>query len=100
MHNPLAEIFGFIGAILGAITLVPEVIKAFKTHHLKDIAWGMLILTTISSVFWVIYGIHLEAYPIMISDSLHLATAALLMYLKYHYSQGNQPLAKEEEKEK
>lgn len=99
----MLEFIGYIAGILGATSLVPEIAKALKTHHLKDVAWGMLILSGFSSFMWTLYGIHIDAYPIIFSDGIHFATAIFLIYLKIRYSKFKAPLlAKEnveEEKE-
>lgn len=96
MTTTTIEIIGFAAAVLGSISLIPEITKALKTHHLKDVAWGMLILSAFSGICWIAYGLHIQSYPILLSDTLHLSCVGLLIFLKIHYQNDNPPiLAKE-----
>ncbi len=88
---------GYLAGLFGAVSLLPEVSKALKTHHLKDVAWGMLFLTAFSSFLWVVYGYHLESYPVILSDGLHFSMAALLIALKIRYHKGGSPLLRQTE---
>ena len=91
---------GYLAGLFGAVSLLPEVSKALKTHHLKDVAWGMLGLTAFSSFLWFLYGYHLESYPVMLSDGLHFSMACLLIGLKIHYHKGGKTLVRQTETEK
>ena len=83
---------GLLAALMNAISLMPEVEKALKTHHLRDVAWGMLIFLSCSSFMWILYGFHMTDYPIIVSDSVNLTMALFLISLKIHYSKGNKPI--------
>lgn len=100
MNTTIIEIIGFAAAVLGSISLVPEITKALKTHHLKDVAWGMLILSAFSGSCWIGYGLHIQSYPILLSDTLHLSCVALLIFLKIHYNNNNPPILAKQPNEK
>ncbi len=86
MNTDIVTILGFLAVCLGTIQLVPEIFKAIKSHHLDDIAWGMLILFIIGSVAWVIYGIYVSNWPLIISDGIDLCTTTILICLKIKYT--------------
>lgn len=87
-----AEIIGYLGALLGSISLIPEIKKALHTHHLKDVSSLMLYFLAAGSVFWIAYGIHINSYPNIISDSINLFASSALIWLKMHYEEHGHPL--------
>jgi len=67
------------------VQLIPEVMKAFRTHHLKDISWAMLTLMLISSTLWVLYGIGIATIPLIISAGMNFLFETMLAVLKVRY---------------
>jgi|TARA_Y100000310_G_C20535182_1_gene740502 MtN3 and saliva related transmembrane protein len=51
------EIIGYLAGFIVAITLSPQLIKAWKTKSTKDISisWTLIYMTGLS--LWVAYGI-------------------------------------------
>ena len=86
------EFIGFAAAALGCIALIPEVHQALRTHHLKDVAWGMILLMTLSSFFWLVYGTYNNVMPLIVSSSLQLALQATIIGLKVLYDKNKKPL--------
>lgn len=90
----LTELIGYLATITSTINLMPEIISALKTHHLKDVAWGMLILSTLSSIMWTLYGCYLSENPLIISSSISALMSLYLIYLKTIYSKKTKQLLK------
>lgn len=80
------EYLGYIAAITGCTSLIPEVIRAHRTRHLRDVAWGMLTLMLISSSLWLIYGLIENVPPLIFSSSVHVTLQSVLIIQKYVYS--------------
>jgi len=88
----IIQIVGVLAGVLNAIKLIPETSKALKTHHLRDVSWGMLILIGLSSTLWELYGIHYHDWPIIISDGMNMSMTVFLTFLKIHYDQHKRPI--------
>jgi MtN3 and saliva related transmembrane protein len=68
----LATVFG----IIGALGNIPQVIKIYKRKSAKDISvWTWLILSVGSSI-WILYGIEINSYPLIIGN-----IAALICFI-------------------
>ena len=80
---------GFTASLLGAATYVPEVLKALKSKHLNDVAWGMLLLVLSSSALWIIFGIKFGLFPIIFSSAINFVSSFTLMLLKYTFQNKN-----------
>jgi MtN3 and saliva related transmembrane protein len=83
------NIIGFTASVLSATTLIPEVIKAVRTRHLRDVAWGMLFLQFTSSWLWLIYGIRFYIGPLILSSSINVALSSALISLKLTFCKKN-----------
>ena len=83
---------GYFAVVCTGTQLIPEVIKALKTHHLRDVAWGMLLLHGIGAVSWLIYGSFIGDIPLMISASMNTLLGTTLIILKYQYAKTEQPM--------
>ena len=66
---------GLIGAILTTVTLLPQLVKVFKTRSTKDISAGMFALFVTDFFVWLIYGILIKDIPLIIANSFALVEA-------------------------
>jgi len=78
-------ITGYFAALTGAISLIPEVIKTYRSHHLQDLSWGMLYLLLTSSILWGSYGLHINDIPLVASAGTNLLMEIALAVMKKHY---------------
>lgn len=76
---------GTAAAVCGAVSLIPEVIKAYRTHHLQDVSWGMLFLMFSSSILWGSYGLHIQDVPLVMSAGTNMLMQTALIVMKKHY---------------
>lgn len=87
MTNEFWNIIGFTASILSAFTFIPELIKAYRTHKLKDLSWGVLALLLTSSILWLGYGINFELTPLLFSSLINISCGTILTILKFKYSE-------------
>lgn len=83
---------GTAAAVCGAVSLIPEVVKAYRTHHLQDVSWGMLLLFLMSSLLWGSYGLHIQDVPLVMSAGTNLVMQTALIAMKRHYEKTGKPL--------
>lgn len=78
-------IIGLIAAMCTTISFLPQAIKVIKTKHTKDLSLTMYLTFTIGVLFWLVYGVMLSNFPIIIANGVTLifATTILIMKLKY-----------------
>ena len=78
----------FLGCFAGFLTtvsLVPQVVKIWKTKSAKDFSLMMLLIWCTGISCWLVYGVLLNAVPIILWNvsTLLLAIAILVMKLKF-----------------
>ncbi len=85
MSVTLIDSIGSIAATFTTVSFVPQVWQVWRSKHTKDISLGMYSLFTLGVALWLVYGILLMSWPIIIANSITvlLAGAVLLMKLKF-----------------
>jgi len=81
-----SDIIGTIGATLTTTSFVPQAWHTFKTKDVRGISLGMYSAFTVGVACWLVYGLLLSEWPIVIANfiTLTLAMAILTMKLRYH----------------
>jgi MtN3 and saliva related transmembrane protein len=81
----LKTVVGLLGGSLTTISLIPQVVKTWKTRSTKDLSLGMLSIFTAGILLWLFYGILLREVPIILANSATLVMAAILLGFKIRY---------------
>ena len=81
----VVSLYGYLGATCTTISFIPQIIKIWKEKQAKDISLGMYLLFTFGIMMWLVYGILLGEFPIIIANSLTLVFAVTVLLLKYKY---------------
>lgn len=79
------EMVGHAGAFLSSITFIPQVYKVWKTRSVGDLSLMMLVIVFSSTIVWLIYGVHLNLWPVIICNGVICALSLLLIYFKFAY---------------
>ncbi|MEQ1555202.1 MAG: SemiSWEET transporter [Gallionella sp.] len=81
----LSDSIGSVAASLTTLSFVPQVWQVWKTRQAQAISLGMYSLFTLGVALWLVYGILLVSWPIIIANSITviLAGAVLVMKLKF-----------------
>ena len=81
----LALFLGYFAGFLTTVSLVPQVIKTWKTKSADDFSLAMLLIWCTGIVCWVAYGLLLNAVPLILSNlaTFLMAGAILVMKLKF-----------------
>ena len=82
----MIDYIGYLAAILGTICWLPQTIKTWRTKETKDLSlWAnLLILATVS--LWLIYGIMLGAWPLIIANIVSIILVGAIVSAKLIYN--------------
>ena len=78
-------IIGLIAAAFTTITLLPQLIKIWKTKSTKDISIGMFMLYCGGVLLWFVYGVFVNDLPIIVANSLAFIQAVVILFFKAKY---------------
>lgn len=79
------EIAGHTGAFLSSVTFVPQVYKAWQSKSVGDLSLTMILIVVSSTVIWLIYGVSLMLWPVIIANSIIFFLASLLLVFKFTF---------------
>ncbi len=80
------QIIGSIGVLLTATQLLPQILKSIKSKQTQDLSFGLIGIIFFGAATWVIYGIHITDYPLIIANAINFFCASLLLVLKIKYN--------------
>jgi MtN3 and saliva related transmembrane protein len=78
-------IIGLIAALFTTVSLLPQLIKVYKTKYTKDISTGMFTLFGCGVLLWFVYGIFVNDLPIIVANSLAFIQAVVILFFKAKY---------------
>ena len=86
-------LLGYLAGFLTTVALVPQVIKTWKTKSADDFSLVMLVTWWAGVVCWIVYGVIMNAGPLIVWNTitLFLAGAILTMKLKFNNRNEKEP---------
>ncbi len=78
----ITEMIGLIAGVFTTIAYLPQVIKVVKTKSTEDISLWMFVIMNTGIAMWLIYGILLNAIPIILANSLTLFLSLTILWYK------------------
>jgi len=76
------ELIGYCAAFLTTIAFVPQALKSWRTKDLSGISLGMYSLFTAGVGLWLVYGLIIEKWPLILANALTFALALSILFLK------------------
>lgn len=82
----IVTLVGLAAGSLTTISFVPQVVKTWKTKSAGDISSGMFLLFAGGVLLWLVYGIAIDALPVIIANAVTLVLALTVLVLKRRYN--------------
>ena len=78
----LTDWLGFAAAALTTSSFVPQAVLTLRTKDVSGISLSMYSAFTLGVALWLVYGIVLRAWPIVVANALTVALAATILVTK------------------
>ena len=78
-------LIGCIAAICTTLAFLPQVLLTLKTRDTSGISLVMYSIFSFGILLWLIYGILLVAWPIILANFVTLGLAVTVLSLKLKY---------------
>lgn len=79
--NPI-DWLGYLAASLTTLSFVPQAWHTFRTRDVSGISLGMYGAFTLGVLLWLVYGVMLGAWPVIVANFITLALAACILVMK------------------
>ena len=76
------ELIGYVAALLTTLAFVPQAWQTWRTRNAAGISLGKYSLFCTGVALWLVYGVLLGAWPIVIANSVTLVLAASILLAK------------------
>ena len=79
------DAIGSVAAVLTTASFIPQAWHSFKTRDVSGISLSMYSAFTLGVALWLLYGVLLQSWPLMIANSITLVLAAAILGMKLRF---------------
>lgn len=80
------EVIGYCAAFLTTIAFLPQAIHSWRTKNLSGISLGMYSLFTAGVGLWLVYGIIIQKWPLILANACTFSLALSILWLKLRHT--------------
>lgn len=77
---------GFFAGLLTSGAAVPQVLQTYRTKHARDLSMSQLILLNLGMALWLIYGLFLNDFPLILANIFSIFCYSTLIAMKIRYA--------------
>jgi MtN3 and saliva related transmembrane protein len=85
MDTESINFLGYVAATLTTIAFLPQVFKTWRSRSAKDVSLVMMITFSVGVFLWLLYGLAIQAMPVILANATTLTLALLIVILKIRY---------------
>ena len=78
----LIEWIGYAAAMLTTCSFVPQAVLTLRTRDVSGISTGKYTSFTLGVALWFVYGLSMEAWPIILANAVTLVLATTILGTK------------------
>ncbi len=78
----LQDTVGYLAAILTTGSFVPQAWLTLRTRNVSGISLGMYSSFTVGVALWLVYGVALGEWPIVVANAITLVLATTILAVK------------------
>jgi MtN3 and saliva related transmembrane protein len=78
----MMEIIGLLAATLTTACWLPQALKTIRSKDTSGISLVTQVMFTIGVFLWLVYGIHLGNWPLMIANAITFVLVSVILVLK------------------
>lgn len=78
---------GFVAGTLTTIAFLPQLQRTWTTKSADDMSLAMLLTFTTGVFLWLLYGLYLTAWPIIVTNAITFLLTLAILVLKIKFQQ-------------
>lgn len=71
---------------MGSFT--PQLVKIWRERDAAAVSWRMFALTVLGFSLWIVYGVALRGWPLVLSNTVCLGLSAAILWSKWKLERG------------
>lgn len=76
---------GYAAGTCTTLSFLPQAIKVWRTRSVGDISGAMYGVFVAGLALWLVYGLALEAWPVVIANAVTLVLAGAILLMKWRF---------------
>lgn len=80
-----ADLFGYLAATLTTSAFIPQAWLTWKSRSAKGVSLGMYSVFVVGVAMWLLYGLALQAWPIILANAITLSLATFILVMKIRF---------------
>lgn len=80
------DLVGYAAAALTTVSFVPQVWHTWRTRDVRGISLGMYSVFTTGVFLWLLYGVVVGAWPIIVANAITFALALSILAMKLRWA--------------
>lgn len=76
---------GFVAGALTTVAFLPQLQRTWRTRSAEDVSLAMLLTFTTGVLLWLVYGILVQAWPIVVTNVVTFLLTAAILVLKLKF---------------
>jgi MtN3 and saliva related transmembrane protein len=76
------DTLGYLAATLTTASFVPQALLTLRTRNVSGVSLGMYSVFTAGVALWLLYGMALGEWPIVMANAMTLALAVTILVMK------------------
>ena len=85
MPSSTSDLVGYLAAAFTTCSFLPQAWLTFRTRDVRGVSLGMYSVFTLGVALWLLYGLMLGAWPIVIANAVTLTLATTILGMKLRY---------------
>ncbi len=78
-------IFGIVAGTLCTLSFIPQVVKIVVHKQSQGVSLITFSVFSVGMFFWLIYGIMIMSWPVIVTNALTLVLSLLIVAMKLRY---------------
>jgi MtN3 and saliva related transmembrane protein len=88
MPRYVAELIGLLAGSCTTISLLPQLLRIWRTKSARDISLTMFTVFGIGILLWLVYGFIVRSPAVIVTNAASLLLAAAILVLSVRYRHG------------
>lgn len=84
------DTLGYVAAALTTGSFIPQALLTLRTRDVSGISVGMYAAFALGVALWLVYGLRLGEWPIVLANAVTLALALVILVTKVLTDRANQ----------
>jgi MtN3 and saliva related transmembrane protein len=80
---------GLIAGFFTSVAAVPQLVKSYRSRHVRDISIWQPVLLAAGLALWLVYGILLNDLPLIAANIFSLLCYAVLIVMKIAFREND-----------